>query len=134
VTFGIKMFPDLFQCEDGSQFIAFSPPTAFTTAFQLQASFRCILPPHHSRLQIYISIGLGCTEFQTQHVMGTIVFTLFHREPHSCLLGLCFVMFLLFFFFKLDRDENPTQTLTKKLNKPPTFAVHSVTSPYHSVS
>lgn len=42
----LKCFLTLFfQLEDCSQFAALPPPPAFTTAFQLQASFQCILPP-----------------------------------------------------------------------------------------
>lgn len=100
----LKRFRTFLKFEDRSQFVVLSPLTAFTTAFQLQASFQCMLPPRHSRLQIYISIGLGYTEFQNQHVIGTIVFYASQRAtfmPSSALL--CHG--LPPFFFKLDWDQ-----------------------------
>lgn len=94
--------------EDCSQFIALPPTAAFTTAFQLQASFQSILLPLLSRSQIYISIGLGYMEFQNQHVIGAIVFYTSPERATFMLLKPCFVMFSLFLFCvfsKLDWDQ-----------------------------
>lgn len=130
----------LFKFEDCSQFIALPPTAAFTTAFQLQASFQSILLPRHSHLQIYISIGFGYMEFQNQHVIGAIVFYTSPERATFMLLKPCFVIFSLFFFF-VQAGLGSVLVLgtlhiywRKKLQKRAVWVVHSVISQYQTVT